>query len=853
MKVNVLTKTRDLIQREKRPAFYKELDLYEVRDAVVVGVTGVLGQGYKLQSQDVLSKPMHEIEDFEKRMRKFLNSLPEGVTLHFVVRSKDGDDEVLKEYEDSIRVNTDLNRRFVEAKIASYRAQPFLKREVFLFVVINPEQRKKSSVLGGNFSLAFGKKARKVSAREYQKNKNRLLAVTGEVEEGLRELGFLVMPLSERGMLRYLYEVLNSDDSADVSPFKESFVKGEEECVDPSSLRSQLLFSTPYVGYEYFYLGRLFYQALNVIQLPERTTIQSIRDFEDALGKEYCLSLTIQTPDQDREKEAIKLQRNLASSKDVYSKTKDYDAIVKEGETDHLLTHLAESEDKLFYVSFSVLVKGKTKDELERVTRDALRGFRRLGDGCRAIRDHMNHDRLFISSLLPLQGDENPLSFLVRSEALVHLLPLQASWSGTAEIGLLLKTKRHEALRLDPFSTSLSAPHGVVLGATGSGKSFLVNHKLMSFYAQSPLHDIVVLDLGGSYKKLARVLGSDASYMEVECSEEFSLNPFPEKRMLFGENGQADATLLEFLKELLQKMINPRRMWSASEKVILESAVKAVYQRLKDSDAPLLGDVQKFLREYPLGDDEDKRLAYGFSKELILFCEGEFSKVLNRPARFSFDKRFTVIDLRKISQYRELQEILLLIIPFAIKRKFESVGRKKMLVLDECWHLLKQTQGLDLIELFYRTMRKMGGGVIAITQSPEDFLSSEIAPVILNNSSTMDILKLKKGTEKLVQFGLNENQIKQVESLEVRPGRYSQILVVCGNQSAVVQFETSPLEYWISTTHPLDLREEDALRKEMPELSTLEILERLAKKYPRGVTQLNEGAGAHDDIVQKAA
>ena len=176
-----------------------------------------------------------------------------------------------------------------------------------------------------------------------------------------------------------------------------------------------------------------------------------------------------------------------------------------------------------------------------------------------------------------------------------------------------------------------------------------------------------------------------------------------------------------------------------------------------------------------------------------------------------------------------------------------------MLVLDECWHLLKQTQGLDLIELFYRTMRKMGGSVLAITQSPEDFLASEIAPVILNNSSTLDILKLKKGCDKLSHFGLNENQIKQAEDLEVRPGRHSQILVVFGDKSAVVQFETSPLEYWISTTNALDLREEEALRQRMPELSTLEILERLAQKYPRGVSQLVEGAGSDEDVYQKAA
>ena len=833
MKESLLIKTRDLIQREKKPPFLKEVDLYEIDDGILIGVTGSMGRGFKFRGRDILLKSEAEIEDFERRMRKFLNALPEGVTLHFVVRSQSGDEESLGEYACSIQVKNPLTETFLEAKLAAYRKHPLLKREIFLFVAMHPKRKKNRASFLPDLSIAFGKKTHKLTEPEYRLSKEALFTVSHEIEEGFRDLGFKIEPLPDTETLRYLYEFLNPSYSQSIAPFDERYF--EENELDPSSLRSKLLRDPPRVDYDYFYLNRFFHRTLNLVRLPESTSMKSMKDFEQALGKDYFLTLTLEVPDQDKEKAQLRRYGNFAKAKSFYSHEKDHDALAQAGETDELLTEIAESSDKLFYVSSALMVRARSHEESMSLSEQALRAYRKFG-GAHGLHDHMNHDRLFLS-FLPLQGDENPLAFIVRSEVLTHLLPLQSSWKGTERIGLLLKTYRDEPLRLDLFDSNLQAKHSVMLGSTGSGKSFFTNHLLLHFLMESLDHEVIVIDLGGSYRKLAGVLAG--AYLEVECSEKYALNPFPAKGVLFpGES--ADATFIQFLKELLEQMIAPKREWSSSEKMILERVICEVYRNLGTNEAPLLGDVERCLRSFQLGDYEDRKKAYQFAKELTLFTEGEYGKILNRRGAFHFDSRFTVFDLRKISQYPELQEILLLIIPFALRRKFENLALKKILVLDECWQLLKETQGTDLVETFYRTARKMNAAVLSISQNPEDFLDASIAGVMINNSPIKYILRLKQGHEKLALFGLNENEIKAASELEVKPGRYSEVFIKFDDECVIAKLEPSALEYWAATTDPIDLAKEAQIRKDHPNDSHLLVLETLAGQFPGGVGKAKE-------------
>ena len=88
---------------------------------------------------------------------------------------------------------------------------------------------------------------------------------------------------------------------------------------------------------------------------------------------------------------------------------------------------------------------------------------------------------------------------------------------------MLVETPLGELVGLDPFDDDLPAKHGLILGTTGSGKSFTTNYILSNFMAESPENHVVVIDVGGSYRKIAHVFGGE--YLEVKLSEKFGFNP----------------------------------------------------------------------------------------------------------------------------------------------------------------------------------------------------------------------------------------------------------------------------------------------------------------------------------------
>ena len=84
-------------------------------------------------------------------------------------------------------------------------------------------------------------------------------------------------------------------------------------------------------------------------------------------------------------------------------------------------------------------------------------------------------------------------------------------------------------------------------------------------------------------------------------------------------------------------------------------------------------------------------------------------------------------------------------------------------------------------------------------------------------------------------LGLNDNEVALIQSLQQKKGEFSEAFLIAGpNRRTVAVIEPTPLELWISTTDPRDLTLIEKTKQENPELSQLEILKMLAKKYPKG-------------------
>jgi type IV secretion system protein VirB4 len=322
--------------------------------------------------------------------------------------------------------------------------------------------------------------------------------------------------------------------------------------------------------------------------------------------------------------------------------------------------------------------------------------------------------------------------------------------------------------------------HSVILGATGSGKSFLLNFLLTNLQKYAPR--TYIFDLGGSYENLTRLF--EGSYLRIGIeSRSLSINPFslaPTK-----EN-------LHFLHSFL--------------KVLVESGG---YQMTALEDRDLYEQIENIYSIEP----EQRRL-------FIL------SNVLNRNLRTSLQKwvdggpyaslfdnvkdnltlsTFQTFDFEGMDKYPEVLEPLLFYILHranAVIYDEQHVTTFKAFVMDEAWRFFRHpTIRLYIVEAL-KTWRKKNAAMILATQSSDDLLRSEILPVIVESCATRMFLA-NPGIDQSAYratFHLNETEAALIAGLV--PKR--QILVKRPDLAKVVNLTVDPKSYWLYTNRPYD-------------------------------------------------
>jgi len=132
-------------------------------------------------------------------------------------------------------------------------------------------------------------------------------------------------------------------------------------------------------------------------------------------------------------------------------------------------------------------------------------------------------------------------------------------------------------------------------------------------------------------------------------------------------------------------------------------------------------------------------------------------------------------------------------------------------------------------------MRKFASAILAISQIARDLKSPEIGDGILANAPNRFILR-QRGDEKTLKedLKLNDQELKEVFSLSQLRGVYSEFYLQSETIRGVFRYRPTPLELWLSTTHPPDNALLEKKWKEHPYFSLKEIVNYMAENYPFG-------------------
>ncbi|GAA6253717.1 TraG family conjugative transposon ATPase [Bacteroides thetaiotaomicron] len=366
-----------------------------------------------------------------------------------------------------------------------------------------------------------------------------------------------------------------------------------------------------------------------------------------------------------------------------------------------------------------------------------------------------------------------------------------------------------------------------VLGPSGSGKSFFMNHMVRQYWEQGT--HVVLVDTGNSYQGLCEMVrrktkGQDGIYFTYTEENPISFNPF------YTDDYKFDVEKKDSIKTLLLTLWKSEDdKVSKTESGELGSAVSAYIDRIK-ADRNIVPSFNTFY-EYMLGDyrremeeREIKVSKEDFNIDNMLttlrqyYRGGRFDFLLNSRQNIDLlGKSFIVFEIDSIKDNKELFPVVTIIIMDAFIQKMRRLkGVRKQFICEEAWKALSSPSMADYLKYLYKTVRKYFGEAIVVTQEVDDIISSPIVKeAIINNSDCKILLDQRKYMNKFdsiqALLGLTEKEKAQVLSINMsnHPGRkYKEVWFGLGGvQSAVYATEVSGEEYLTFTTEETEKME----------------------------------------------
>lgn len=374
-----------------------------------------------------------------------------------------------------------------------------------------------------------------------------------------------------------------------------------------------------------------------------------------------------------------------------------------------------------------------------------------------------------------------------------------------------------------------------VLGPSGSGKSFFMNHLVRQYYEQGT--HVVLVDTGNSYQGLCEMInkktkGEDGIYFTYTEEKPISFNPFYTDDLVFDvEKKDSIKTLLLTLWKSEDDKI------SKTESGELGSAVTA-YIRLIQADrsiVPNFNTFYEFMRDVYRKELEERAIKVSrdeFNLDNFLttlrqyYSGGRFDFLLNSDKNIDLlSKRFIVFEIDAIKENRELFPVVTIIIMEAFINKMRRLkGVRKQLIVEEAWKALASNNMAEYMRYLYKTVRKYFGEAIVVTQEVDDIISSPVVKEsIINNSDCKILLDQRKYMNKFdaIQdlLGLTDKERGQILSINManNPSRlYKEVWIgLGGTQSAVYATEVSAEEYLTFTTEETEKMEVLALAEKL--------------------------------------
>ena len=833
----------------------EELPYWEIEGSAALSYIilndGSLSTGIEITPLDIECFDNDRINQLTMGLRGFSNSIPEGYTLQFHVQIDSDFNKTLASHEGLRTTENEFLKNLDVMRVSKIQAE-IEGNNLFrprIFAYLKSQKVEVKSCL----SLGAAKKFSQKFAAGFDERLEELSENISGIASSLMGQGFQVRDLSKEELTQNIYRYLNPRRSQSVPPpvvtspndvqLSEAALNKEPELA-VASPRSQLVFGDLILDREEFVLDQYKTRVLSLKTMPENTSSGQMDGFL-RFPFHYDLILTFAVSNQAKEISKLKTKQRTAQSlaHGAGTRVRDLESESQLTTTENLIQELYETGQRI-YVSELLIVLREENSKiggklLNQKTREVLSRFKTLS-GAEGIQETVGAWKVFKSSL-PLAPIKLERGKRMKTNNLVDFLPLYGPRLGDEIPVVLLNNRLGSVVSLNPYDPGLSNYNSLVTGSSGSGKSFFNNFLLFQQMARGTR--VYIIDIGGSYKKLTELM--KGQYFEINLGENYAINPFELKDPKLAPTSEK----VKGLSSIIEQMVSEESVrLSKLERVLLEKAVTETYERFRTTgNSPVLSDFEKVCKTSK--EPELQKIA-----KLLYSWVGNsaYGKLLDRQGGFKADSPIITFDLKGLSQYPDLQSVMILILTNFILDQVEGDRTtSKKVILDEAWQLLQSQAAAGFMEYAARTFRKTGSGITFITQGVEEIAQSPIGSAIINNTSQKVVMS-QRGDIKLLQdtLKLNSQEIGLIQSLQQKKGVFSEAFFIEGEHRQVIRIYPSPLEYWVSTS---DAKDNKYLSDLMSEGLSLEVaILKASETAPFGVAALKLDPSTRQSVAVAA-
>ena len=579
------------------------------------------------------------------------------------------------------------------------------------------------------------------------------------------------------------------------------FLKGVNtlrDLIAPSSLEFQV---------DHFRLGTKYGRTLYVYGYPREIYtgwLSNVINMDEVLDiSMFIYPVDTQVVMQNLRKKVTQLEASMTINHEK-GKTRDPGLEAALADAEELRDELQIGRQKFFRYGLYITLYADSMDELTFVQNKIETLF---GQQLVFSKVASSQQEQGLNSTVPHMMDQLQIRRNMNTGAISTSFPFTSA-DLTQEKGILYGINMHNngLVIFDRFS--LENANMVVFAKSGAGKSFTV--KLEAIRSMMTGADVLIIDPENEYQKLSDAVGG--SYIRLSLSSDVRVNPFDLPKVVDTED--ADDALranLVTLHGLLRLMLggataqNVNVTLSPEEEADLDQALIDTYARLGITSDPLTH------HSIPptMADLYDTLLHMGgtgpaLAQRLRKYTTGTFAGIFSQQSNIDINNSMVVFNIRDLED--ELRPVAMYIVLSHIWNITRSRKRKRMLIVDEAWQLMKYEDSANFLFSLAKRARKYYLGITTITQDVEDFMGSKMGRAIVANSSMQLLLKQSSSAVDVLinVFKLTEEEKKRLSSFPVGQG-----LFFAGQNHVHIQVIASRTETQLVSTTPVEQLKQD--------------------------------------------